>query len=317
MRRPAIPLVWIAAMALLQITSNAYGQLNDQPKQALRPTPKAEWVDSNTDAPNGTKYQTFKSKTLDADVSFLVYLPPDYETKTETRYPVIYWLHGLNGNQRAGAMMFVPRYNAAIRNGTAPPAIVVCVNGMVNSFYNDWLDDQRPVESVIVKDLVPHIDATFRTIASREGRMIQGFSMGGYGAAHLGFKYPEVFGSVVVDAGALILERALNGPAISPVFKGAWGDDIAKFKAEHPYQLIEKNAADIKGKTNIRVGCGLDDYLVVRNRELHERLNKLDIAHEYEEVPDVGHAPPKYYEGLKDKVFEIHRKAFESIATNK
>ena len=54
-----------------------------------------------------------------------------------------------------------------------------------------------------MKDLIPHIDATYRTIADRGSRWVEGFSMGGFGAAHLGFKYPEIFGAVSIMSGAL------------------------------------------------------------------------------------------------------------------
>ena len=78
---------------------------------ARRPMPKAEWLDPDRGAPNGTQYKTFESKVLGREVSYLVYLPPGYEQEKQ-RYPVIYWLHGMGGNQRGGAMMFVPHVAA-------------------------------------------------------------------------------------------------------------------------------------------------------------------------------------------------------------
>ena len=83
--------------------------------------------------------------------------------------------------------------------------IAVFVNGLAgNTMYCDTPDGKYPVESVIMKDLIPHVDATYRTVASREGRAVEGFSMGGFGAAHFGFKYPEVFGVVSIEAPALL-----------------------------------------------------------------------------------------------------------------
>ena len=273
--------------------------------------PKAEWVDPVRTAPNGTKYETFASKVLESDVSYLVYLPPGYEKDTK-RCPVIYWLHGLGGNQRAGASIFVPHVDSAIRKGAMPPAIVVIVNGMVNSFYCDWANGKRPIESVIVKDLIPHVDKTYRTVPRRDGRIIQGYSMGGYGAAHLAFKYPEVFGSVVVDAGALIGETAMKGSNLAETFKDAFGDKD-RFLAEHPFQLVEKNADKIRNKTNIRVGVGKDDNLLSKNRDLHELLQRLKIEHEYEVVPGVAHNSMEYYKKLDVKGIEFHRRVFEAL----
>ena len=82
--------------------------------------------------------------------------------------------------------------------GAAPACLVVFVNGLPSGMYVDWKDGSTPVESMIVKDLVPHIDATWRTIATREGRMLDGFSMGGYGAARLGFKHANLFRAVSI-----------------------------------------------------------------------------------------------------------------------
>ncbi len=273
---------------------------------------RAEWVDPTRGEPSGTKYQTFRSKTLDAEVSYLIYLPPDYDKQTQ-KYPVIYWLHGLGGNKRAGASMFVPHVDRAIREGALPPSIVVSVNGMVTSFYCDWANGKRPIESVIIKDLIPHMDATYRTIDRREGRVIQGYSMGGFGAAHLGFKYPEVFGMVIVDAGALVGERAFQGPNLRDIFQEAFAGDKERFLAEHPTQLVTKNAGKIRGKMAVRIGVGEKDELLPRNRELHELLDQMKIAHQYEVVPEVAHAANEYYRKLGNKGFELHQKVLAPL----
>jgi enterochelin esterase-like enzyme len=253
-----------------------------------REPPRGEWLDPNHDEPNGTKYKTFASKVLDGrDVSYLVYLPPDYEQQT-ARYPVLYWLHGYGGNQRAGALMFVPHLDSAIRSGSLPPLIAVMVNGKGASFYRDTPKGDAPVESVIIKDLIPHIDQSYRTIADRNARIIQGYSMGGYGAGHLGFKYPELFGTVVIDAGAM---------------SGKF------FPEEHPNYLARQNADKLRSQTRIRVAVGADDDLLPANQQLHELLDELKIEHLYEVVPGVAHNAALYYKTLGPKGFEIHRKS--------
>src|SRR5262249_32126973 len=145
------------------------------------------------------------------------------------------------------------------------------------------------MESVIIKDLIPHIDQTYRTVAKREGRMIEGYSMGGYGTAHLGFKYPELFGTVVVNAGALLDPNLENIPKDGPMY-AVFGDDKARRMAEHPLTLARQNADKLRGRTHIRIGCGSLDNLLPRNKELHDLLTELGIAHDYEIVPDVAHA---------------------------
>jgi enterochelin esterase-like enzyme len=239
-------------------------------------------------------------------VSCLVWLPPAYEKYPDRKFPVIYWLHGAEGDQRSGTDRFLPPYIKALRDRNAPPAIVVLVGVPPNSFYCDWADGKWPVESVIVNDLIPNIDASFRTQADRGGRMIQGFSMGGLGAARLGLKHPELFGAVAVDSGGPMAVRAFAGPIYLKVF----GGDGAKAAAESPVALATKNADALRGKTHIRVGCGADDKLLAAATQLHEALDKLKIPHEFVVVPGVGHDAAKYYELLGAKGFALHRQAF-------
>lgn len=138
---------------------------------AQAPRRQAAWLDPDKSAPANARYETFDSSTAGGKVSYLVYLPPDY-ANGDRRYPVVYWLHGLGGNQRVGARFLAP-LDAAIRNGKAPAMIAVLVNGMVDSFYCDSPGGNLPVESVIVKELVPHIDRTYRTVANRRARAVE------------------------------------------------------------------------------------------------------------------------------------------------
>lgn len=277
-----------------------------------RPMPKAEWVDSTQAAPNDAQFKTFSSKTLGHDVSYLVWLPPGYEMDSR-RFPVLYWLHGMGGNQRGGATMFLPHVQEAIKEGVLPPVIVVLVNGMVKSFYCDSIDGKVPMESVIIKELIPHVDATYRTIAKREGRVIEGYSMGGYGAGHLGFKYPELFGTVVIDAGALIDPSPGEDTRRETPMTGVFGNDGARRMAEHPLTLAKQNADKLRGKTHIRIGCGSLDGLLPRNQTLHDLLTELRIEHDYEILPDVAHDSPLYYRKLGAKVFDFHKKALADL----
>jgi endo-1,4-beta-xylanase len=77
------------------------------------------------------------------------------------------------------------------------------------------------VESVLVGDLIPHIDSTYRTIATRRYRAAEGFSMGGFGAAHLGFKYPEIFGAVAM-ARPFCSTRPRTPSISKPTAPGTW-----------------------------------------------------------------------------------------------
>lgn len=275
------------------------------PAPAKGPSQPAAWLDPDQSEPLGTHYRTFTSKLAGGEVSYLIYLPPNYDKQPAQRFPVVYWLHGLNGNQRGG-VTFLQQVIAAAEAGKAPRMIVVLVNGMKDSFYNDSRDGKWPIESVMIKELIPHIDQRYHTIARRDTRAIEGYSMGGYGAAHLGFKYPDLFGIVGVNAGALITPRSSVQPA---VYEKMFGSDDAYVKANDPFVLLRKNADAIRGETFIRVAVGADDSLLTRNQALHDALNELKIEHDWEVVPGVAHNPPLFYRTLGERSAANYRKA--------
>src|SRR5579872_981376 len=135
-------------------------------------TPDAlKWVDPDHADLGDLKFKTFHSDTINDDVSYMIYLPPDYEQDKDTRYPVLYQLPASGGTPRRDGPQVTVRIDKAIRAKRIDPMIVVAVNGLAgNTMYSDTRDGQYPLESVIIKDLIPHIDATYRTIATREGR---------------------------------------------------------------------------------------------------------------------------------------------------
>jgi len=262
-----------------------------------------EWVKEPIKAKN-TYFKTFTSPTIGREVSYLVYLPVKYEDSDEQRYPVMYWLHGIGGAQ-TGLPRYIKRLDDAIQAGKTPPMIVVFVNGVRNSFYCDSADGKTPVESVIIKDLIPHVDATYRTIPRREGRIIEGFSMGGFGAAHLGFKYPECFGAASLLDAAL-LELPTMQRRHGALYQRIFGGRSEAFIAEHPRTLLQKNAGAIRGRMRVRLAVGA---LVQGNRSLHEELTRLDVAHDYDTFEGAGHSHAAILERLGDKNWAFYRAA--------
>ena len=261
-----------------------------------------EWVREKIEAKN-SRYEKFRSKRIGQEVSYLIYVPTEYERKPDAKYQVVYWLHGLGGGQ-GGIPRLVERFDAAMESGQAPPMLIVFVNGVRNSFYCDSADGKVPVETVIIKDLIPHIDSTYRTIARREGRIVEGFSMGGFGAAHLGFKYPQLFGAVSIVDGALADVDAMRTRQ-AEVFQRIFGGSPERYASENPRTLIEKNADAIRGKMTIRLAVGA---LGPGNRSFHEQLTRLNIPHDYDAF-EVGHNPLAIYDRLGDKNWRFYREA--------
>jgi endo-1,4-beta-xylanase len=278
------------------------------------------WVDPDRTEPPGTRYKTFASKTIRADVSYLIYLPPDYDKGQSTRYPVLYRLHASGGTPRRDAGGIVSRMDKAMRTGLAPPLIMVFPNGLRGAtMYCDSRDGKYPVETVIVKDLIPHIDDTYRTVASRKGRAIDGFSMGGFGAAHLGFKYPELFGVVSIQAPPLLgpeLTSPLPARAWSRLFPTAMGGNLEYFRANDPFSLVAKNADALRDRTVIRIIAHAEDenWLVPRCDELHRLLMKHAIAHHFLCLTNVkSHSPNQVMDTLGDAGLMFYGSAFSYL----
>jgi len=187
--------------------------------------------------------------------------------------------------------------------------LIVFVNGIRNSFYCDSADGKVPVETVIVKDLIPHIDATYRTLASRGSRIIEGFSMGGFGAAHLGFKYPELFGAVSIIDGALVDLNTMQ-TRHAEIYQRIFGGSPERFAADNPRELASKNQDAIRGKTKIRFAVGA---LVPGNRSFHEQLTDLKLDHDYD-LFDVGHNHVAIYDSLGDKNWDFYRRVLSNRA---
>lgn len=267
----------------------------------------ASWVDPDKSPVAGTQYRIFRSQCLTNDVSYLAYLPPTYEGDTGKRFPVIYWLHGLGGNQRTGSK-YVAKLDAAMKAGQAPAMIVVLVNGMRSSFYCDSVDGKVPVESVIIKDLIPHVDSTFRTIARREARMVEGASMGAFGALHLAFKYPEVFGAVSSIMAGIHDENSM-AEMYPEIFQAIFAGNKDCFRTNSPWYLLEKNSETIRGRTKIRLWIGDQDLEWRRARTLrfHELLGRLNIEHQFEIVPGVAHSFLPQYDKMGEKNWGFYR----------
>ncbi|MFM8724155.1 MAG: alpha/beta hydrolase, partial [Planctomycetaceae bacterium] len=132
------------------------------------------WVTREVRAPR-VSFHTFDSATAKSKVSYHLYLPAAYEREPERRFPVVYWLHG-SGGGLAGIAQVARSFDAAIESGKTPACLVVFVNGLVEGMYVDWKDGSVPLETVIIRELLPHIDKTYRTVAQREGRALDGYS---------------------------------------------------------------------------------------------------------------------------------------------
>lgn len=139
----------------------------------------------------------FPSKSTNSSPRAFVYTPPGYDKETSKRYPVLYLQHGYCENEtswpeqgRANLIM-----DNLIAEGKAKPFIIVMTYGMTNEIKFGGLRDFdiKPFQTVMVDELIPYIDANFRTLANQENRAMAGLSMGGFETRLITLNKPEVF----------------------------------------------------------------------------------------------------------------------------
>jgi len=176
------------------------------------------WASATNGAGLNVKTVEFKSESVGRTMKYNLVLPANYE-QSDQRYPVLYLLHGLTSNYTAWARMNVPEYASRYD-------LIVVMPDVGNSWYVNWAQSDEGQknnwEDFIVKDLIAHVDSTYRTIAAREGRAINGLSMGGYGGLMLGLRHPDLFCSIGSHSGALSIakraaERLASGQEIQRI----------------------------------------------------------------------------------------------------
>ena len=152
---------------------------------------------------------------VDRDV--IVFLPPGYEKDKHRRYPVVYALHGYSiGAEQWTHEIHVPQtIEGAFAHGAKEVIVVLPDSKTVHngSMYSSSVTT-GDFEQFIAHDVVAYIDAHYRTFPNRLSRGLVGHSMGGYGAARIGMKHPDVFGSLYIMSPCCMSARAAG--AASP-----------------------------------------------------------------------------------------------------
>lgn len=250
------------------------------------------------------------SAILGRDVAYAVHLPPDYASSGR-RYPVVYLLHGYTDDE-SGWIQFGEVGGAAdraIAAGEVPPMIIVMPDGGVSFYVNDAAGKVR-WEDMFIQELIPRIDATYRTRATQEFRGIAGLSMGGWGTlVHL-FRHPDVFTAGAAFSAAVWADEDIAGmkpenwdKLLGPLFgaTGRAGRDrlTPHFRKYSPLDLAKTLPEDTLKKVRLYIDCGDDDFLIGGNCALHLALSGRKIPHEFR-VRDGGHTWSYWRTGIVD-----------------
>jgi S-formylglutathione hydrolase FrmB len=225
--------------------------------------------------PQGSRvqYKTYQSALMNRELRYGIYLPPSYEASGTRRYPVLYFLHGLNENEmrwstRGETDLLLDKM---IADKAIGEFIVAIPMSSTTSFYTNARSGNAPWEDAVVKEFIPMIESAYRVNATRATRGISGISMGGYGALKIAMKHPEMFGSVSTHSAALVPDfntTTVTGRRLDQfkaLFDGIYGIgfaaggtlDLTYWNANNPLEL----AKDSSKLQNMKIyfDCGTED----------------------------------------------------------
>ncbi len=245
-----------------------------QTRPTTRPQAQVSWVNPKLPGGPGLSHHVLSSKAMGRDVGYVVWTPAGYDQKPGQRFPVIYFLHGMGGNESADAGGFSGYVAQAIQKGTLPPVICVFPNGGVSGYRGE-------VETMILGELIPLIDESYRTIAKPASRAIAGFSMGGAGATRLLITHPDLF-----------CAAASWGGGARP------GDTVLAEAATKNAEMMKKEGKalmQIKGDRDRPEG----------NEEFAKHLEKLGVANELIILKDTDHNLGLYYQRSAEQMMKF------------
>lgn len=236
------------------------------------------------DVPHGTVSKVwYNSPSLGMDRRLTVYTPAGYETSGK-RYPVLYLLHGMGGDENAWTELgrAAQILDNLIAQGKAEPMIVVMTNGNADlqaapgesslGFESPSMQLPKTMEGSFethFPEVVNFIDKNYRTVKSKKGRAIAGLSMGGFHSMHISKEYPDMFDYVGLFSAAILPSKDVK----SPIYENLEG----KLKTQ-----FQKNPA------LYWIAIGDTDFLYQANKDYRKLLDDNGYNYTYYETPE-GH----------------------------
>ncbi|MCM1023108.1 MAG: alpha/beta hydrolase-fold protein [Prevotella sp.] len=228
----------------------------------------------------------FFSNSLKRRTSFEMFIPNDSrEDKAadvlygERKMKTLFLLHGYT----ADVENWVPEYLAEKYNFA-----VVMPNGE-NAFWLDGISTGHKFCTFAGSELVEYIRRTFGLAMTAEDTYVMGLSMGGFGALHTAFAYPETFGKTAALSSALIMydiagmkPGGSNDIANYEYYRECFGDLDKVLESGNNPETLVKRLKEQGGKIpEIFMACGTEDFLLENNRRFHKFLDGIGVAHTY------------------------------------
>jgi S-formylglutathione hydrolase FrmB len=274
-------------------------------------------------APGRAECRSVPSRILGHPVPFCVILPSDYDADKTGNYPVLYFLHGLGGNEQmllnSGGMNMIQDLRDQKRIGE----FLIVAPDAGRSFYINSRDGKVRYEDFFIREFLPYIESHYRIRAEKKSRGITGVSMGGYGALRFALRYPNLFVAVSAHSPALI-EKLPNikvssdqAAAVAEVVGKAFGSPVndAFWERESPFTIVKDGPRP--AGLQIYFDCGTDDEFGFDkgNEQFHELLTAHGIVHEFHLYPG-GH-DWEYFADHLPASFEFQSHAFGLVVAAK
>ncbi len=231
----------------------------------------------------------YYSNALIRTTSFKVLIPNDPRdgapfADTEDM-KTLFILHGYTGN----AFNWVPD------EVTAKHKFAIVMPTGENSFYLDAEASGQKYQTMVGVELVDYMRRTFHLCRKPEDTFIAGFSMGGYGALHLGLAYPDTFGKIGALSSALLphgiahMKPGTGNGTANYEYYHTWFGDLETVEERDTNCEVQIKNLKAAGKKipEMYICCGTEDFLIRPNRQLHDFLLAEDVPHEYHEGPGI------------------------------
>lgn len=223
---------------------------------------------------------SFFSSALQRNMPYQVVLPQGYAT-SQMRYPVLYLLHGWQGDETNWITL------THLVDAASAYKLIVVTPRAANSWYvNSATHPENRYAEYIFQDVIAEVDAHYRTIASPHERAIAGLSMGGYGAVLLSLRHPGAFAFVASISGAFGGPGGIENvmPQLKPSTDEAFGGPGSSTRTQNDVNALI-DAADRTQQPYLFLECGTTDPLLPSNRKVVEELSSHGFAYEYHELP--------------------------------
>ncbi len=211
---------------------------------------------------------------------------PNYQRPTK----ILMLLHGYSGHKSdwllgGHAREIASRYNFCVVLASAENRFYLNLPGTGNK-YSDFFG----------KELPAFVQNAFHLSKEKEDNLIGGYSMGGFGALHVGLSHPDTFGGIIALSSALIVHQVASMKPTDPTnamadydyYVTTFGEPDKVLKSKNnPEVLIEDLLKEEKLLPAIYMACGTEDFLIECNRDFDAWLTEKGVEHVFEEGPGI------------------------------